>query len=436
MSANESWVQALKISSETLSEWQNQAPADRPLVVWAIEQGHIDKDLYLHWASRHYEIAIVSPECFTGESLAGLAQYKQSQEWAPWIFPIGEWDGTLFVACAEPPGVDYEQTEFRYFLADPGVMVQAWESVTDITGINDLPPIPSQDALQGLDLAQSVTDTGFKLQLDVSSVSPQTKMTSTEVSPFAHPSIENSLDQESTRTLLQLDSQYRNSEPPSEVQFTQAPDESSLSLTSPGLSTLAPRAPVAAPPQTPPPPMTLDLSSLKIIGQPQIISASSETVQPNCPAPVQVVQASPSPSPSSQHFEAVIKEVATIYPHVIVFRYNSTVAEPLEWNTNTQILNAQSAKMSLDAPSLFRIVFKTKMPYHGFVVGSQEHLRFFGEINKGTLPKCVTALPLKMNGQEFGVLVAFGDKDLHTVETLTKIENIVGQLLPKIKIAA
>lgn len=124
MSSDQTWVEALKISPESLTEWSTQVPPDMPLLVWCMTNGHIRAEDYLAWACDHFGLAVLDSRFFS-ESFQRETLDDVRDKWSPWCFPIGEWDACTFVACAEPP---HEPAEggFAYILADPNAMKTAW----------------------------------------------------------------------------------------------------------------------------------------------------------------------------------------------------------------------------------------------------------------------------------------------------------------------
>lgn len=124
MSSDQTWVEALNISPESLTEWSTQVPPDMPLLVWCMTNGHVKAEDYLAWACDHFGLAVLDSKFFS-ESFQRETLQPVRDKWSAWCFPIGSWDDCTFVACAEPP---HEPAEggFAYILADPNAMKAAW----------------------------------------------------------------------------------------------------------------------------------------------------------------------------------------------------------------------------------------------------------------------------------------------------------------------
>jgi hypothetical protein len=136
MSNSETWAQALKIEPAQLAQWTSLAPDGVPLVVWLMEQGHIQSQEYLAWASLHYGLPIVQEEFFNQAfNEETLTSHINEGIWSPWQFPIEQWDGITIVACVEPPSPPLGE-KFQIVLSDPRVLREVWantaESVTAI----------------------------------------------------------------------------------------------------------------------------------------------------------------------------------------------------------------------------------------------------------------------------------------------------------------
>ena len=90
--------------------------------------------------------------------------------------------------------------------------------------------------------------------------------------------------------------------------------------------------------------------------------------------------------------------------------------------------SAQGVAIDLSYPSFLRIVSRTTQSYHGYVVDSPIHREFFRGLGINDLPASVTAAPLMIDGQLWGVLMATGRGDQQSAAALKPIENIAQQL--------
>src|ERR1700730_12075108 len=103
MDSQETWVEALNISSESLSEWGAQAPATVPLLVWCLEMGLVPCEDYLACASERFELPVLINAFFHSFDHHQFEAERQNGIWNPWLFPVGKWDDVTLIACVEPP---------------------------------------------------------------------------------------------------------------------------------------------------------------------------------------------------------------------------------------------------------------------------------------------------------------------------------------------
>lgn len=97
-----------------------------------------------------------------------------------------------------------------------------------------------------------------------------------------------------------------------------------------------------------------------------------------------------------------------------------------KWDKNWR---KQSAKRyPLDKPSVFRITFKSKLPYHGFVAKSDVNRDFFSDWGFQELPEHVTAIPIIVDGTNLATLVFTGTKNANTQQALNLAERLSIQL--------
>lgn len=90
-------------------------------------------------------------------------------------------------------------------------------------------------------------------------------------------------------------------------------------------------------------------------------------------------------------------------------------------------------KVDTHTPSFFRIVKKTKMPYHGHIVDSVTHQTFFGAFGDSSLPAHVTALPVILQSNFREMLVGSSNQKQQDPQTLIKVEKILEKALQVIE---
>lgn len=126
---------------------------------------------------------------------------------------------------------------------------------------------------------------------------------------------------------------------------------------------------------------------------------------------------------NSPIFAQVIEQTKEMFPQSIIFTYKKGEFTPIKWSAT---LKGVPAPVSIDQASIFKIVRKSKQPYHGFVVENKQHNQFFIQWGFKKIPPHVTLAPVfmphtnekKMIGAFMGIATAS-----ISPEALTQITN-------------
>jgi hypothetical protein len=134
--------------------------------------------------------------------------------------------------------------------------------------------------------------------------------------------------------------------------------------------------------------------------------------------------------------EAALKNLfaalATGFDHACVIRFGADQQARLyKWDVTLNPPDGGArAALNLAQPSFLRIVMKTLMPYHGYLVDSPTHQGFFAALGLSALPACVTAVPIRVNGGAlWGVVLAVGSETTQSMESLQVVVNATEQLV-------
>ncbi len=84
--------------------------------------------------------------------------------------------------------------------------------------------------------------------------------------------------------------------------------------------------------------------------------------------------------------------------------------------------------IQLDDPSVFRIVYRSALPYHGYVVTNPTNQKFFNEFSRGMLPKHMTIMPIMIEKQMCGMLLAISNQDVQLRQSLRMMERLAFEL--------
>lgn len=148
------WAKALNINEKTLSAWQQQA-GRQPLLEWCLNHHKIADADYLAWATDHYLMPSLSPEYFTSEfDVRFFNKVRLLADWTEYLYPVGAWDGVLFIACAIPPESVDVFCPYRLVLAPPQVMAKNWHQIQgteSATVVRSSPRTPNAEKIQQIE---------------------------------------------------------------------------------------------------------------------------------------------------------------------------------------------------------------------------------------------------------------------------------------------
>lgn len=99
----------------------------------------------------------------------------------------------------------------------------------------------------------------------------------------------------------------------------------------------------------------------------------------------------------------------------------------LPWKWNDLFLSVHGDKpvpINLVEPSIFKVVFRTAKPFHGYVVTSEVNQKFFNEFYRGMLPKHATVIPVMIDGRMGGMLLGFTNSKIDYRQSLRLMERL------------
>lgn len=392
MSYSQSWVEALKIKPEKLSVWSTQAPAGIPLLVFCLEKGHINASEYFAWASKAYGLPILRNDFFKKAFETGsLAESRNT--WDPWCYPVETWEDVTIVACVEPPQ-ERPEGNFAYVLADPVAMSEAWSRSSGDTMVKTVPrilkPVPEEprpapiaaDGPIGVDLNQTKT---FHLNLDNIGLATDH---AEAVDPHA---MEDSTGGENTGMTLSVMMNTAIMPLPKVPLIPDLPDTEDELATA-----------------NEPPPLV-----------------------PSAPPPIPRVAPISAPAASKDEkgeIARAFESIKSFYQGMMLFHCDASEARLYQWDASLKLGAKAKDPVNLATPSFFRIVARTQLPYHGYVVDSPAHREFFARFSVEALPAAVSAVPLVHDNRLIGILVAFGDENSRGAQPLECMQRAAENL--------
>lgn len=415
------WAKALQIPKALLDEWLTIAPIEESFTFWCLFTGRIDIGAYFNWAKEQYGLAYLEAPYFKQEPNRALwSQIHSVANWSPWMLPIEQWDGVVFVACVEPPAEHTWSFPVSYVLADPNQLEQLWqrlhhsvdtaESVAQNTATATMSEVMDGKTLfnipLGLGKAEVMNAASGPSGLNLSKlVVPETSTT-----PEAFQKLGVNIAEPLPPVIAMPGLTAATAAP------TPAPAAAPVTVANvapaAGLTVIQPPAPAAkeAPfAETPPEPtreINVTAGPIDIgTGPDQISSATSD----------------------DQCLAWFFKQLRSRFSTSLALIYHKNSLSGWKWDSSIKPTQAQF-NISFDGPSLFRIAARTLRSYHGHVVENPIHQAFFQAWGFAKPPVHVTAVPIIVSGAFHGLFVCIGNEPLG-VDALEFAERIADQTI-------
>jgi len=123
--------------------------------------------------------------------------------------------------------------------------------------------------------------------------------------------------------------------------------------------------------------------------------------------------------------EVAFRKMADLFEKSVMLIFQGGELRPWRWTASVgRDQKNKASKISLETPSIFRIVFRTRLPYHGYVVGNPINSAFFAEMNAGEVPPHVTIMPVMIQDQIAGMLMGISNAPVDLRTSLRQMEHI------------
>lgn len=124
------WLPYFNVDTKQLLKYGMSGQGKQNLTAYALEVGILPQESYLKWASHHYDLLVLRDGCYIQDAQL-WSKLPIKSVWNESCVPIHIWEGTLFVACVEPPNEAtmiglkrYCVTQF--FLSPLSVVYKLW----------------------------------------------------------------------------------------------------------------------------------------------------------------------------------------------------------------------------------------------------------------------------------------------------------------------
>lgn len=131
--------------------------------------------------------------------------------------------------------------------------------------------------------------------------------------------------------------------------------------------------------------------------------------------------------------ETLYEEMGAHFQKSMVLLKDGDSMKPWNWNSHFQSPADSSESVSLSVPSPWRIVMKTHMPYHGYLIPNEPSTRFFEIWNNSQTPDHLTLTPIVVEEHVIGMVLGIGDKSADTKASLQLTERWAQEFAKQIK---
>lgn len=447
MSGTKPWVASLNISEQQWTSWKSQVAEGESITFWALKNNHLDQQAYLIWARDHYQLPSLNNDFFNLEpDREFFSQISSVANWSEKLIPLRQWDNTVYVAVVEPiPDLKWSfpvqyilapaEGLSRYWqcLQDSNLQMSTFPELTESASSNSLAqqipptidtpttiPDPTPDAVESLPQQPDGFNFSFETSAPVSSEPAIEGLHLSLPTPDQAPSDSLELQMEGLNLQLPTESSSVDSQPASTTETIATSPSNEMMEGLSGLNLNLNAVPdemtnlSQAQPETS---SAIDNDALTGLNL-QITKLDVMQEQP--------LMAEQISMPSHQSFNeqdlvlSAEKQFASTYHSFILLRNETTQLRPVELKGRWQAPE-DAITVDLSLPSLFRIVTRTKLPFHGPVSGSAVNDQFFMQYK--VTPKFVTACPIIRDEQVAYVFLLVSDEIKDSLRTLSAVEK-------------
>ncbi|MEK7356702.1 MAG: hypothetical protein AAB250_09645 [Bdellovibrionota bacterium] len=125
---------------------------------------------------------------------------------------------------------------------------------------------------------------------------------------------------------------------------------------------------------------------------------------------------------------SALGRVLKTYEVGMILLFQNGQLKPWKWTEMMFSVRGESPDaIDLASASIFRIVFRTCLPYHGYVVASPVNSAFFNAFNRGVLPKHATIMPVLINRKVAGMILGLSGNEIDLRKTLGEMEIVAAE---------
>ncbi len=188
----------------------------------------------------------------------------------------------------------------------------------------------------------------------------------------------------------------------------------------------------APPPVKPPPPVTAPVSLAPVVKLMPAADLAASGPPPNS-GPIDSDKLAPTSldlaKTTDESIAWVFQQLKQHFSYSWLLYMHGSKLYPWRWDSAIGAEAAQAVNpIDLSQPSLFRIVTRTRMPYHGHIVESPINTSFFQNWGLRKTPPHITAVPLMSDSHMVGMLICAGDIPSQSEQVLRFTEKLATAL--------
>lgn len=445
--SHHTWFEHFKEQLQGLTESFEQSGSPLSLLGYALQEQRLRSDEYLNWAMTHYKLPLLQSRFFTETPVSQemFAKWATHYPWSAECLPVAEWDGSLIVACLQPPQDFPSSPTSIIVLASYENLTETWNHLHPEKALPSTTTAVATDAPEGIDLSvATVTKQGPSdsfsfddLQVDgadVAAASDLDTLSLDEAPEKSNEGLDGIFDSVTVTRLEALPS----SETPIVTESTQSTISPEPATEIPVTETLTLEEPVVVPqkkniPPPPPPKATMPPPFEESFGNktlpitPRPAGVAKPTINPVANGLFALDKYKKKNAPLlNEKVKKVLSEMKAHFEKSMILTLDEqeTQLTAFAWDEGFQGIKDTSMRVSLGTPSIFNIVASTQKPFHGYISLNEINEKFFESWNQGRIPDHVTITPILVNEKVIGMLMGFAEKSAYNKVSLNLAEKL------------
>lgn len=470
--SHHAWFEHFKQQLQGLTDSFDNSGSKLSLLGYALKEQLLSSDVYLRWAMAYYKLPILQSRFFTETSLSQemFARWATHYPWSEECLPVAEWDGSLIVACLQPPQDFPSNPSSIYVLATLENLQLAWSNLHPKKQVSSFPTIAELriDAPAGIDLSMatathlsakgdsfSFEDLGMN-ESDSSESSDSISLEKNgEIASNPEENLEGLFNQPAVVSLESLN--LKTNIPLPDADFSQEQnfindttednfDNKTLIAVdiTPGSDAIIP-SPEKVPESKVRTPSLEDTSpAITLENKPvsKLTSRSAGIAKPTINTAslgnfaLEKIKKK-NTTLLGEKIKTTLSQMKTQFEKSMILTLDDqeTQAMAFAWDENFKDVKDAASSIILNSPSIFNIVSSTQKPFHGYISPNPINESFFADWNNGRVPEHVTIAPILIKEKVVGMLMGFGTKNTYNKISLNLAEKLSNEFVKGLQAA-